>query len=119
MSLEQLAPSGATAAAYSEKRWGGPTRLVPTPLVAVALTATRILQANPRRMAYTATNPGQGSLYIGWDGTLTALSGILVPTLGGSVSLNIDEDGEWCTYELWAIAIQANTFISTWEMIRK
>jgi hypothetical protein len=99
---EQLALPGQSAAAYIEKKWGGPTRTITTRFSSFAAnTPTRLLLNNPRRMAWTIENNTTFNCYFGFDGTVDGVHGIFVPPLGGTLSFIIDEDGESTTYEGW------------------
>lgn len=116
---EQPALPGQSAAAYIEKKWGGPTRLLPVKLVtvtAVGNAPTQIYENNPRRMEVTVVNTGVANAYVGWDQNLDATHGILVSPLGGSVIFLVDEDGELVTYPLFGVG---GVVMAYWEIIRK
>jgi hypothetical protein len=119
MSDERLALPGQTAGAYIEKKWGGPTRPIPLVLVSVAQTATRVLLNNPRRFAYSIINQGSGNVYWGLDSTVGLTTSILIPPLGGSITLVIDEDGEAVAMEAWCIAAGAGAQVVVLEIVRK
>lgn len=116
---EQLAQAGQFAAAYIEKKWGGPSRTVPlVAVVILASTPIRALQNNPRRMAWTLINPSGAQAFIGHSASDAALNAIPVTALGGSVVSTVDEDGEEVTYELWVNSVSAITVYVT-EVMRK
>ena len=116
---ETLADPGQAVAAYLEKKWGGPTRLVPFVSVAVLTTPTRIVQNNPRRFEWVAVNVGVGTVTVSWDTSLVAGSQIPIPPLGGSIIVLADEDGEMVTYEAWAIAPVMGNTLWVAEVVRK
>ncbi len=116
---EQLAVPGQSVAAYLEKKWGGPTRLVPFVAVAVLTTPTRVVQNNPRRFEWVAVNIGVAVVSIGWDSGIVAGTEIPLPPLGGSIIVLADEDGEMVTYDAWAIAAVAGNNLWVAEVVRK
>jgi hypothetical protein len=119
LSKEALADPGQAVAAYLEKRWGGPTRLVPFVSIAVLTMPTKIVTNNPRRFEWIAVNVGVGTVTISWDTSLAAGSQIPIPPLGGSIIVLADEDGEMVTYDAWAIAAAAGNTLWVAEVIRK
>lgn len=119
MSDERAASSGQTAAAYIEKRWGGPSRTTPLAAVAIGAGATvRVLLRNPRRMQYIVLNPGTGNVYWGQTSTDAALSAVLISPLGGSLVSIVDEDGEGTADEAYIFSAGATT-IYVQEVVRK
>lgn len=116
---EQLATAGQTAAAYIERKWGGPSRVLPLVFVSVSATGTRILQNNPRRMEYLILNPGVAGVSIGNTITDSQTGSFIIPSRGGSFVSLIDEDGEFVTYELWASTLGAVVNVGVLEIIRK
>jgi hypothetical protein len=109
-------PEGATVARYIEKRWGMRTRLVPLATFAVLSTVSRAVKGNPKRMALTITNVGTGVVTVGFDSSVTAGNGIPLAPSGGTLSLNVDEDGELVTYDVFAIAPAGGNNLLAWEV---
>lgn len=119
MSQEQPASIGQTAAAFVEKRWGGPSRT--TPLTAFAISAgaaVRVALRNPRRMQYLILNPGTGNVYWGQTSTDAALAVVLISPLGGSLISLVDEDGEGTADEAYIFSAAATT-VYVQEVVRK
>lgn len=116
---EQLAAAGQTAAAYSEKKFGGPTKLTSFIGPVVIPTAGRILLNNPRRVFWLFMNRGVDNMFLGFDGGVGGTFGILIPPFGGAASMSLDEDGEEVTRELWAIAPGTSGNIFGFEIARK
>jgi len=111
----ELSP-GQTAASYIEKKWGVRTRLVPLAVVPVLTTVTRALKNNPKRMQALIVNTGTGSIFGGFDSSLTVANGILISPLGGSLELLIDEDAELVAYDFFLIASAVGNNASVWEI---
>jgi hypothetical protein len=105
-------PAGATAAEFAQRRFGGPTRLRSTTL-SVGTTPTRLFQNNPRRVFWRAVNRSVNFGAIGFDQEFTAANGDLVGANGGSVSMDVNEDGEPVAWEVWTIN---DTAAGTWRL---
>ena len=118
IAMSQLAPlpSGATAAQYVERRWGTRTRLVPLATFAVLASVGRAVKGNPKRMALTITNVGTGTITVGFDSSVTAGNGIPLAPNGGTLSLDVDEDGELVTYDIFAVAPAVGNNLLAWEV---
>lgn len=116
--IDRAALPGQTAAAYLEKKWGGPTRLVPLTTITVVGPATRVLQNNPRRMLAAIFNASVGNVFWGTSSSEAQLNTVLITPLGGSIVLVVDEDGEMVTYEHWIAPIAASAAMGVLEVIR-
>jgi hypothetical protein len=110
--------AGSTVYEYVSHKWGGPTRLVPLTTSTIGVTPLRVSLLNPRRFENVILNVSTANISMGFDGSITAGNGIIIPSLGGSVALNADEDGELVTYEVWLVAAQAGLQVWTYEVIR-
>jgi hypothetical protein len=106
------------AAAYVEKKWGGPTRLVPIPSVAIG-GPQRLLQNNPRRMGWFIFNSGNATAYIWFDNTVSSSVGFPLPPIGGAASMSVDEDGEEVTREVWVTIAAGIAQMAGWEVMAK
>lgn len=88
------------------------TRINVDPLTAdVAITATRILPDNPRRVSLLIVNTGANPIYVGIDSAVSTTRGIYLAANGGSMSLQWQYDFESVTHERYAIASGAPSTI--------
>jgi len=94
--------AGSTAAEFSQALFGGPTRLR-TAVVTVGTIPTRLFGNNPKRVFWRAVNRSVNFGAIGFDQEFTAANGDLVGANGGSVSMEVREDGEPVAWEVWGI----------------
>lgn len=95
-------PAGATAAQWSAKWFGGPTRSRQIS-VTVLTTVTRILPNNPRRVFWSTMNRSVNDGSIGDSNELTFTTGQLLGALGGVASMAVQEDGEAVAHEVTGI----------------
>lgn len=95
-------PAGATAAEWSKKWFGGPTRITRS-TVTVGTTVTPILGNNPKRVFWAANNRSINDGAIGGDNTLTFATGDLLPALGGRAISTVQEDGEAVAWSVFGI----------------
>jgi len=79
-------------------------------------TVARAVKGNPKRFALTITNVGTGQVTLGFDSSVTAGNGIPLAPSGGTLSLDVDEDGELVTYDIFAIAAAAGNNLLVWEV---
>lgn len=97
-----LPPAGATAAEWSAKWFGGPTRLSRI-TVTIATTPTQVLGNNPKRVFWSANNRSVNDGALGGDNTLTFANGDLLPALGGRAESAVQEDGEAVAWAVFGI----------------
>lgn len=71
----------------------------------VALTATRITQNNPNRIALFIQNIGGTQIFIGRGNNVSISYGILLDANGGAVDFNWEYDFTRVSAEWWAISI--------------
>jgi len=80
------------------------TRIKVNPLTAsVAVTATRVLIDNPRRLSVVIVNTGANPVYIAPDNQVSTSRGIYLAAGGGSMALKWTDDFESVSSERWAI----------------
>lgn len=99
-------PPGAVAAMFAEKRFGYPTRAV-FRAVTVGTTSTRVLDNNPKRVAWLCVNISVNQGYANFDNAVSTSNGIILGAAGGSISVAVDEDGETTGWELYGICTGA------------
>ncbi len=91
---------------YLISRYGVDTRPGVNPITdAVAITATRVLTDNPRRLSVLIMNVGANPIYIGRDNTVSSSKGIYLAAGGGAITLQPDQDFNSVASERWAIAV--------------
>ena len=95
-------PSGATAAEWSQKWFGVPTRLRRR-TVSVSTTPTEILSNDPKRIFWAAANRSINDGAIGSNNELTFANGDLIAALGGRAESAVQEDGETTAWAVFAI----------------
>ncbi len=89
---------------FVEKEFGFATRPVENPVTdTVATTPTLILQNNPDRIFWLAMCRNGNGGAIGFTRQVTVANGQKVAADGGGVSMDVREDGESVTYEVFAI----------------
>ena len=75
-------------------------------------TATKVLNNNPDRLAWTLVNLDTvDEVFVAFDNEVSTSRGIKASAGGGSISLTVDEDGELVTREVVAIASPASASI--------
>lgn len=70
----------------------------------VDVVPTRVVLANPNRVALTIVNLSTSNIYIAWNNQVSATRGILLDALGGSLALYWTDDLELVTQEVWGIS---------------
>ena len=116
--IDLAIPGGATAAEYIQKKWGVPTQGLPRQDYNLGAGVTRVLKNNPRRMEAIVYNLGVGNVYLDYAATVSTVTGFLLPPLGGSVILTIDEDGELVTYDWYAVDVFQTGVVRVFEVQR-
>lgn len=87
-----------------EQRLGFKTKANINPVTGtVKTTATKILNNNPRRIFWLATNLSVNKGYVGWDPQVSSSRGIPIAPSGGYVSACLEEDGELTIQEVYAV----------------
>lgn len=101
-----------------EKQFGVLTTYNVNPEVsAVAVTKTRILDVNPRRISFVLVNLGAVFICVSPDSDVTLTRGIYLVPNGGTLSMVWTDDFEMPTMEWWAIANGANADIFAMEVL--
>jgi hypothetical protein len=88
-------------------------------VAAVGVTALRVLEQDPNRLAFTVINLGTGKVYLRPQSPATPTSGIVLGAGGGSVNLEWQTDYDLVGYEWFAIADLAATPILTLEVVAR
>lgn len=109
-------PAGAIAAVLSQARFGQPTRAEFT-AVTVNTTPTRILDNNPRRVAWLLVNISVNQGYLNFDNLVSSSNGIILGAGGGSVSVEVDEDGETPAWEVFGLCTGAAGIWWVYEVV--
>ncbi len=84
---------------------------------AVAVTKTRILDNNPRRLSFVLVNLGAVFISISPQSNVSLTRGIYLVPNGGTLSMVWTEDFMMPTFEWWAIANGANANIYVMEVL--
>lgn len=107
---------GQTLARYVQNLWGDKVRLVPSVQVAVLTTPTRVIKNNPRRMGLIVVNLGSGTAYLDWLPSIAQGAGVPLIGAGSTLTLSAFEDGELCSYDMYAISAAAGNTLQVWEI---
>lgn len=97
---------GETAAEYSLRIFGGPTRIQES-RVTVGTTVTPLFTGNPRRVFWLAVNNAPNAGALGFDPSLTAVNGVVMGPNGGFASMEVFVDGEavsWAAFAIQSVA---------------
>lgn len=108
---------GATAAEFSQTRFGGPTRVQSTTFTATT-TWQPILAANPRRVFWTIINRGTVDAAVDVDSGATQANGILIAAGGGFASMDVQEDGESVAWPVFGATASGSAVLRILEVIR-
>lgn len=109
-------PPGAVAALFANKRFGFPTRAA-FHTVSVGITATQLLDNNPRRIAWLIVNISVNQGFANFDNSVSSSNGIILGAAGGSISTAVDEDGETTGWTLFGICTGAAGNFWVYEVI--
>lgn len=110
-------PPGAIAAVLGAKRFDGPTR-AEFNTVLVGTTSTRIMDNNPRRVAWLAVNISVSQGFLNFDNLVSSSNGIILGAGGGSVSVEVNEDGETPSWEVFGVCVGAAGNWWVYEVVR-
>lgn len=110
-------PPGAIAAVLGARRFDGATR-AKFNAVTVNTTSTRVLDNNPRRVAWLIVNISVNQGFLSFDNSVSSSNGIILGAGGGSVSVEVDEDGETPAWEAYAVTTGAAGIFWVYEVIR-
>lgn len=110
-------PPGAVAAVLGAKRFDGPTR-AKFSAVTVGVTSTRVLDNNPRRVAWMLVNISVSQAFFNFDNLVSSSNGIILGAGGGSISVEVDEDGETPAWEGYGISLGAAGVWWVYEVVR-
>lgn len=95
-------PQGGAVHDFDLVRFGGPT--VPDEFdVTILTTPTRVLKNDPDRLQVILTNNDLGAIYWSTKPLTVAISGFAVG-VGIATLLSVQNDGAWCSSDIWAIA---------------
>ena len=83
----------------------------------VAVTKTRILDGNPRRVSFILVNLGAVFITVSPNADVSLTKGIYLVPNGGTLSMVWTEDFEMPTMEWYAIANGANSEIFVMEVL--
>jgi len=106
---------GSTAYRASKGRFGGPVRLVEYRRT-VSTSPSVLLSENPRRLAWTICNRTSQGGAIGFDRSLTYGNGLFLSADGGSVSMEVDVDGEAVGYAVYGVVETGSGTWYVWEV---
>jgi hypothetical protein len=110
-------PAGAIAAILGARRYDGPTR-AKFNAVTVGTTTTRVLDNNPRRVAWMMVNISVNQGFANFDNSVSSSNGIILGAGGGSVSVEVDEDGETPAWEVFGVCTGAAGVWWVYEVVR-
>lgn len=105
------------AAAYSIRKYGGPTTVVQS-TVTVGTTVGYLIRNNPRRVAWRAYNRSSNDIAVGFYADVTTSTGIPFPAATGVLSVDVEDEGEEVTWEVHAIATAAGSNVTLLEVMR-
>ena len=100
------------------KKYGALTRGVDNPIIdpgTVGTTPTMFLRRNGNRIGYTVVNLSPNTVYLGYEGDVSASRGILLDPSGGSMHSWIEQDGELTQREVWLIASGVGSSVNVVE----
>lgn len=84
--------------------------------ITVATTATKLLSANPDRIAIAISGPNTNRITIGGDAGVTDLNGVVLHTVDPTLLLSSMQFPGLPAKELWAISINASEIIAVWSV---
>src|SRR5256885_15484596 len=95
--------TGSTAHDISSRKYGGAVR-PQSSIAVVGTTQGRILQNNPRRVAIVLVNRSSFDITADFLQPVVAGSGFLIAANGGSVEMDVNDDGEVVAWEVFAVS---------------
>lgn len=113
--MEYVVPAGAIAAQYSLKRFGAHTRVVERRTL-IDGNVQQVLRNNPRRIHWLMMNRSGADLQFQFDAQINTAASLFIAPSGGWISLNLDDDGEICTYEAFAQGLINSGSFTTYEV---
>lgn len=105
------------AQSFIEGEFGGPTTESDSEIT-LAATATKVCDNDPERLSLTIINLGTNQCHIVFDNAPSTSRGIILVAGGGSVSMNVREDGTLPTREWWGVADSGTTNLAVIAMRR-
>lgn len=109
--------TGSTAHDISAKKYGGPVRPVPS-IVVMSTVQGRIVQNNPRRVALVFVNRSAFDITMDFVQPVVAGLGILCAANGGTVEMDVNDDGEIVAWELFGVSGGAGSNLYVLEVMR-
>ncbi len=108
------------AVEFVNKRYGRKTQRFFNPETAsIATTVTRVLKNNPDRIEWLIINLSTNDAFLAWDNQVSSTRGVKLAAGGGSVTLNVEEDGELVADEVLGIASVGAASIFTVEVVAR
>lgn len=95
---------------YLTKKFGG-SMSEDEDIVTSTTTAAPLLGNDPDAMMLTMVNLGTNVAYLGLDSRVSATRGLYLAPNGGSISMNVDEDGTLPCRDWHVISPSGNTAI--------
>lgn len=114
---EYVTPPGAIAAVLASRKFDGPTR-AKFQTVSVGTTSTRVLDNNPRRVAWLIVNISVNQGFANFDNGVSSSNGIILGAAGGSVAVEVNEDGETVGWEVYGVCTGAAGNWWVYEVVR-
>jgi len=109
--------AGATAYEVASARFGGPTRSIERDLT-VTTTPSRLLDNNPRRVAWLIQNLGAVDCYNSDRRDVTSVTGFILAASGGVNAMDVLEDGESVAYDRYVLCASGTCALHILEIIR-
>ncbi len=113
----RLPGDNSPVAGLTDEHYHGHTMTVENVLSVATAPLTR-LPPNPNRVAWQIINEGANDVRVSFLPDITASSGWLLASNGGSIGMEWDEDGEGVTYDIYLIASVAACNVRVREVIR-
>lgn len=99
---------------FLKKKYGAETSTNENPIVggeSIGTTPERVLRRNPNRIGWTIINLSANTVYLAFNGNVSATRGILLDPSGGLAGSWIEEDGELTQKEVWLVASGAGSAV--------
>lgn len=100
-----------------ERLFGGRTYTI-TNRYLVSPGSYKIATHNPNRVQLLVLNEGSVPARIGFDPTISSVSGFYLPPQGGILQFHVNEDGELTFVPLWSCAVGGDTYLLVVEVVR-